>query len=264
MEKRSFGPVYNLDLFSTCGYICVSKDCVPPKRDLEELITLCGGRIRPSLRRARILVGSAPSERYKHVKYVNEKWVLDSIQFITLKPLSEYRVLREGSDKLWFGYGWWRVNCERWFVCLFMVPIEVYICSEHVPSSGTSSTFWLLFVGALVLSILLDLFIQSVMAWFLVHKSEHLACPFAIILLTSIHRSICFTHEMNLSSLIRDFVIHGIFQLNFSWLVFGHHKQQKLHFSIIMFCGASAVINWDKSLWLMLVPVFLYVIQCFS
>ena len=93
MQKQSFGPVYNLDLFSTCGYICVSRDCVPPKRDLEELITLCGGRIGPSLRPAHILVGNAPSERYKHIKCVNEKWVLDSIQFNILKPLSEYAVL---------------------------------------------------------------------------------------------------------------------------------------------------------------------------
>jgi hypothetical protein len=92
MQKRSFGPVYNLDLFSTCGYICVSRDCVPSKRDLEELITLCGGRIGPSLRCACILVGNAPSVRYKHIKCVNEKWVLDSIQFNTLKPWSQYAV----------------------------------------------------------------------------------------------------------------------------------------------------------------------------
>ena len=88
LQKQSFGPVYNLDLFSTCGYICVSRDCVPPKRDL-----LCGGRIGPSLCPAPILVGNAPSEQYKHIKCVNEKWVLDSVQFNTLKPLSEYALL---------------------------------------------------------------------------------------------------------------------------------------------------------------------------
>jgi hypothetical protein len=93
IEKQAFGPVYNLDLFSTCGYICVSRGCVPPKQELEELIKLCGGRIRPSLRTAHILVGNAPSERYKHVKCVNEKWVLDSVQFNTLKAVSEYALL---------------------------------------------------------------------------------------------------------------------------------------------------------------------------
>jgi hypothetical protein len=93
IQKRAFGPVYSLDLFSTCGYICVSRNCVPPKRELEELITLCGGRIRPSLRTARILVGIAPSERYKNIKCVNEKWVLDSVQFNTLKPVSDYALL---------------------------------------------------------------------------------------------------------------------------------------------------------------------------
>jgi hypothetical protein len=71
----------------------VSRDSVPPKRDLEELIKLCGGRIGPSLRSACILVGNVPSVRHKHVKCVNEKWVLDSIQFSILKPLSEYAVL---------------------------------------------------------------------------------------------------------------------------------------------------------------------------
>jgi hypothetical protein len=93
IEKQAFGPVYNLDLFSTCGNICVGRGCVPPKRELEELITLCGGRIRPSLRTAHILVGNTPSERYKHVKCVNEKWVLDSVQFNTLKAVSEYALL---------------------------------------------------------------------------------------------------------------------------------------------------------------------------
>jgi hypothetical protein len=29
-------------------------------------------------------------------------------------------------------------------------------------------------------------------------------------------------------------------------LVFGHHKQQKLHFSVVMFCSSSLVINWGK------------------
>lgn len=93
MQKQSFGPVYNLDLFITCGYICVSRDCVTPKRDLEELITLCGGRIGRSLHLASILVGKAPTKQYKHIKCVNEKWLLDSIQFNTLKPLSEYALL---------------------------------------------------------------------------------------------------------------------------------------------------------------------------
>jgi hypothetical protein len=90
MQKLSFGPVFNLDLFSTCGAICVSKESVPPKRDLEELITLCGGRIVNSVRCACLLVGNGSCVRHEHVKHVDEKWVLDSIQFITLKPLNEY------------------------------------------------------------------------------------------------------------------------------------------------------------------------------
>jgi hypothetical protein len=90
MQKLSFGPVYKLDLFRTCGAICVSKDSVPPKRDLEELITLCGGRIVASIRSACLLVGNGSYIRHEHVKRVNEKWVLDSIQFNTLRPVSEY------------------------------------------------------------------------------------------------------------------------------------------------------------------------------
>jgi hypothetical protein len=92
MQKLSFGPVFNLDLFSTCGTICVSRDSVPPKRDLEELITLCGGCIVGSVRSACLLVGNGPYIQHEHVKRVNEKWVLDSIQFSTLKPVSEYAV----------------------------------------------------------------------------------------------------------------------------------------------------------------------------
>lgn len=143
MQKQSFGPVYNLDLFSACGYICVSRDCVPPKRDLEELITLCGGRIGTSLRPARILVGNAHSERYKHIKCVNEKWVLDSIQFNTLKPLSEYTLLWEGSGDLWFGCGWWGVNCERcfiylWFHLRFVFALNMFLIQGPAPHSDYS------------------------------------------------------------------------------------------------------------------------------
>jgi hypothetical protein len=144
IQKQSFGPVYNLELFSTCGYICVSRDCVPPKQDLEELITLCGGRIGSSLRSARILVGNAPSKWYKHIKCVNVKWVLDSVQFNTLKPLSEYALLWEGSGKLWFGCGWWGVNCERcfiylWFQLGFIFALSMSLVQGPAPHSDYSS-----------------------------------------------------------------------------------------------------------------------------
>jgi hypothetical protein len=88
----SFGPVYSLDLFSSCGAICVSRDSIPPKRDLEELITLCGGRIVASTRSACLMVGNSSSLRHKCIKCVDEKWVLDSVQFSTLRPISEYAV----------------------------------------------------------------------------------------------------------------------------------------------------------------------------
>jgi hypothetical protein len=90
LQKLSFGPVYKLDLFRTCGAICVSKESVPPKRDLEDLITLCGGHIVASVRCAHLLVGNGSCIRHEHVKHVNEKWVLDSIQFNTLRPVGEY------------------------------------------------------------------------------------------------------------------------------------------------------------------------------
>lgn len=118
LQKLSFGPVYSLDLFSSCDAIYVSRNSIPPKRDLEELITLCGGRIVASTRSASLLVGNISSLRYKHIKCVNEKWVLDSIQFSTLKPISEFAIWEES-------FGLW----PRWNGIIKLFSLLIFVLS---------------------------------------------------------------------------------------------------------------------------------------
>ena len=92
IQRLSFGRYYKQDLFSKCGSICVSRQSVPPKQELEELIKLCGGKVVSARRSAEFMVGNPTSVRYDKLKYISEKWVLDSIQFCTLKPVSDYEI----------------------------------------------------------------------------------------------------------------------------------------------------------------------------
>jgi hypothetical protein len=123
LQKLSFGPVYSLDLFSSCGAICVSRDSVPPKQDLEELITLCGGHIVASTRSACLMVGNSSSDRHKYVKRVDEKWVLDSIQFCTLGSVSEYAVWGES-----FRLSRWNEITKLFGLLMVVMSVQLFWC----------------------------------------------------------------------------------------------------------------------------------------
>jgi hypothetical protein len=111
-QRQLLGPAYRVDLFSTCGSIFVSRNGAERQQYTEELIELCGGRTVPSLCSASILVRNYPLERCEHINCVKDQWVLDSIRFNTLKPLSQYAWL-------WFGCGWWGVNGNKYFIYLW-------------------------------------------------------------------------------------------------------------------------------------------------
>ncbi|KAJ4432248.1 hypothetical protein ANN_20864 [Periplaneta americana] len=74
IQRLSFGPVYKLDLFSSCGNIYVSSSSVPPRQDLVELITICGGHVVTSSRSAYLFVGKPHSKRNEEIKSVETLW----------------------------------------------------------------------------------------------------------------------------------------------------------------------------------------------
>lgn len=90
LERQSFGPTYQQDLFRTVGPIFVMTDCSPPKVDLEELVLLCGGKIVTAARSAAVVVGGRT--RNNTATCVSAKWVLDSITFGSLQAFVDYSI----------------------------------------------------------------------------------------------------------------------------------------------------------------------------
>ncbi|KAK3921341.1 Microcephalin [Frankliniella fusca] len=89
VARETFG--VSPDIFSSAGAIFVSKDTTPPRSDLVDLLTLCGGNVVNSARQARLIIG--PYQRrssFSNVAFVKELWVLDSIQENMLQPLRRY------------------------------------------------------------------------------------------------------------------------------------------------------------------------------
>lgn len=86
-ERERSGLRYKQDLFSAVGEIFVASGSSPPKTDLEDLITLCSGKITKQIRNAKICVGKFLRQS---VVNVNEKWILDSITLHQCLPTDEY------------------------------------------------------------------------------------------------------------------------------------------------------------------------------
>ncbi|XP_047114762.1 uncharacterized protein LOC124795031 isoform X1 [Schistocerca piceifrons] len=92
IERQSFGPTFQQDLFSTVGPIFVVSDSSPPKEDLEELVQLCGGKIVTAARSAAIVVGG--QTRNNMAICVSAKWILDSITSGSLQAFVDYDIIQ--------------------------------------------------------------------------------------------------------------------------------------------------------------------------
>ncbi|GLV42602.1 Microcephalin [Carabus blaptoides fortunei] len=88
LQRKSFGPLYSLDIFKECGPIHVCKSSNPRCSDLEELLSLCGGNVVKTPRLAKIIVGDY--FRYDNTFCVNEKWILDCITHNRKKSVKGY------------------------------------------------------------------------------------------------------------------------------------------------------------------------------
>ncbi|XP_011710142.2 microcephalin isoform X1 [Macaca nemestrina] len=74
----SAGP-YHGTLFANQPVMFVSPASSPPVAKLCELVHLCGGRVSQVPRQASIVIGPYSGKKKATVKYLSEKWVLDSI-----------------------------------------------------------------------------------------------------------------------------------------------------------------------------------------
>jgi len=89
LEKESNnGGEFKSELFRDIGSVYISDQCRAPSSDLRQLIISGGGDLSPSSRTARIVVGEVTRGGAQHC--VTEKWVLDSVQYHSVMPFSDY------------------------------------------------------------------------------------------------------------------------------------------------------------------------------
>ncbi|CAM2112111.1 unnamed protein product [Caretta caretta] len=62
----------------------------PPCDKLSELVQLCGGKICKTLRQAKIYIGECLGKKQPEIKYLSEKWILDSVTQHRICPLENY------------------------------------------------------------------------------------------------------------------------------------------------------------------------------
>ncbi len=91
-QREAFGDqVYQSDLFSTCGLIYFSRrGCKAPRKDLEQLVKLGGGKTCKLARVADILVGEEVLPAKEGVVNVKEVWFFDSIAHYKILPVEQY------------------------------------------------------------------------------------------------------------------------------------------------------------------------------
>ncbi|XP_053453720.1 microcephalin [Nycticebus coucang] len=91
---------YRGTLFADQPVLFISPASSPPRAKLGELVHLCGGHVSQVPRQASIFIGPYSGKKKATIKYLSEKWILDSItqhkrQSLTLWPLVECRGLTQ-------------------------------------------------------------------------------------------------------------------------------------------------------------------------
>ncbi|XP_042704726.2 microcephalin isoform X4 [Chrysemys picta bellii] len=81
---------YQQDLFSSQPVMFISLASQPPCDKLSELVQLCGGKICKTLRQAKIYIGEYLGKKQPEIKYLSEKWILDSVTQHRICPLENY------------------------------------------------------------------------------------------------------------------------------------------------------------------------------
>ncbi|XP_067388129.1 microcephalin isoform X2 [Emydura macquarii macquarii] len=90
LQRHLSSETYQQDLFSSQPVMFISLTSQPPCDKLGELVRLCGGKVCKTLRQAKIYIGEYLGKKQPEIKYLSEKWILDSITQHRICPLENY------------------------------------------------------------------------------------------------------------------------------------------------------------------------------
>ncbi|XP_029426325.1 microcephalin isoform X3 [Nannospalax galili] len=85
---------YQGTLFANQPKMFITAASSPPRAKLCELVHLCGGRVSPAPQQASLIVGPFSGKKEPRIKYLSEKWVLDSITQHKVCDFENYLLLQ--------------------------------------------------------------------------------------------------------------------------------------------------------------------------
>uniref|UniRef100_T1INL0 BRCT domain-containing protein n=1 Tax=Strigamia maritima TaxID=126957 RepID=T1INL0_STRMM len=89
--ERRKSSAYRQNIFRVVEPMFIGDEISMPKKKLQQLITLCGGRVISKSNMAAIYIGSKEISK-KGSTSLTEKWILDSITHNKLQPMDNYRM----------------------------------------------------------------------------------------------------------------------------------------------------------------------------
>ncbi|XP_072490474.1 microcephalin isoform X2 [Notamacropus eugenii] len=90
LERHLSAGQYRGDLFASQPRMFITAACEPPCAKLRELVQLCGGQVSRSPFTASICIGPYRGKKHPEIKYLSEKWILDSITQHKICPCENY------------------------------------------------------------------------------------------------------------------------------------------------------------------------------
>ncbi|XP_020840888.1 microcephalin isoform X5 [Phascolarctos cinereus] len=90
LERHLSTGQYQGDLFAGQPVMFITAACEPPCAKLRELVQLCGGQVSSSPFTASIYIGPYRGKKQPEIKYLSEKWILDSITQHKICPCENY------------------------------------------------------------------------------------------------------------------------------------------------------------------------------
>lgn len=81
-----FGSSFVINIFANCGSIYINKKSKPNCKYLEELVTLCKGKIANTKNRSTLIIGEYDINKI----CLMENWILDSIMYNEKMDFKKY------------------------------------------------------------------------------------------------------------------------------------------------------------------------------
>ncbi|XP_029451603.1 microcephalin isoform X3 [Rhinatrema bivittatum] len=90
LQRHLSAGEFRHDLFSNQLAMFISLSSEPPCHSLTELVQLCGGKVCKTVRHAKVYIGDCTGKKHPEIKYLSEKWILDSITQHRICPVENY------------------------------------------------------------------------------------------------------------------------------------------------------------------------------